>query len=468
MLVGIVLAAGLGKRMNSKRHKVVHEVCGKSMIEHIVDEMLAVGFDRLFVVVGKLEEQVRAVLGDRVEYIRQTEQLGTGHAVMMAAPYLPEQGTAVVLYGDCPLVRREEITRLLQAVKDDAGTAVQTAVVDNPFAYGRILRDARGDVSRIVEEKDASTEQRQIREVNSGIYAFSIPSLRASLEKLSRDNAQGEYLLTDCIEHIRRTGERIFPVVVVDPDDIANVNDRVQLSYVEEKLRKRILLKHMQNGVTILDPAATYIQADVSIGRDTVLMPGTILEGKTTLGEDCVIGPNTRIKDAVIGDSVTIESSVILTSSIADRAAVGPFAYVRPGSSIGSDTKIGDFVEIKNAVIGEGTKVSHLAYVGDSDVGKGVNMGCGVVTVNYDGFGKHRTVIGDNSFVGSNVNLIAPVTVGAGGYIATGSTITDDVPEQAFAIARERQTTKPDYANHLRLRLKDLHDSSAGRSSVKE
>ena len=468
MLVGIVLAAGLGKRMNSKRHKVVHEVCGKPMIEHIVEEMLAVGFDRLFVVVGKLEEQVRDVLGDKVEYIRQSEQLGTGHAVMMAAPYLPENGTAVVLYGDCPLVRREEILRLLTTVKDSGGTAVQTAVVDNPFAYGRILRDARGDVSRIVEEKDATAEQRLIREVNSGIYAFSIPSLRASLEKLSRDNAQGEYLLTDCIEHIRRTGERIFPVVVADPDDIANVNDRIQLSYVEEKLRKRILLKHMQNGVTILDPANTYVQADVVIGRDSVLLPGTMLEGATVVGEDCVLGPNTRLRDAVISDEVHIESSVVIGSSIAAGAMVGPFAYIRPGSVIGADTKIGDFVEIKNAAIGEGTKVSHLAYVGDSDVGKGVNIGCGVVTVNYDGYQKHRTVIGDNSFIGSNVNLIAPVTVGAGGYLATGSTITDDVPEQAFAIARERQTTKPDYANHLRRRLKDLHDSSAGRPPGKE
>ncbi len=438
------------------------------MIEHIVEEMLAVGFDRLFVVVGMLEDQVKNVLGDRVEYIRQEEQLGTGHAVMITKPYLPETGTAVVLYGDCPLVRREEIQRLLATVKDSGGTAVQTAVVDNPFAFGRILRDARGDVSRIIEEKDATPEQRQIREVNSGIYAFSIPSLRMSLDKLSRDNAQGEYLLTDCIEHIRRTGERIYPVVVGDPDDIANVNDRLQLSYVEQKLRKRILLRHMQNGVTILDPDATYVQADVVIGRDTVLLPGTILEGKTMIGEDCVIGPNSRIENATIGDGVCVESSVIVASTVGDRTTVGPFAYLRPDSEIGADVKIGDFVEIKNAKIGENSKVSHLAYVGDSDIGSNVNVGCGVVTVNYDGFQKHRTVVGDHCFVGSNVNLIAPVTIGNGAYIATGSTITDDVPVESFAIARERQTTKPDYANHLRRRLQDLHDSSSVRTGGKE
>ncbi len=459
--IGVILAAGLGKRMNSKYHKVVHHVCGKPMIAHIVDQMQHIGFDRLFVVVGRLEEQVRDVLQDRVTYVQQSEQLGTGHAVQQVAPHLEKDSVTVVLYGDCPLLRHEEIERLIDETVAAQATTVLTAVVDNPYAYGRIIRDAEGNVARIIEEKDATDEEKKLREVNSGIYAFHTPDLLEALGKLTADNAQGEYLLTDCIEHIRANHGIVRPVVSADPDDIANVNDRIQLAAVEARMRWRLLTKHMQNGVTIIDPSNTYIEADVTIGRDTIVHPGCTLEGGTTLGEDCVIGPHTRVIDAIVGDAVHITSSVVLQSEIGNFASIGPFSYIRPGSRIGAEVKIGDFVEIKNSILGAGTKVSHLAYVGDSEIGQRVNVGCGVVTVNYDGFQKHKTWIGDDSFIGSNVNLIAPVTIGDGAYVATGSTITEDVVHDSFAIARQRQTTKIGYAKGLRTKLAQKHSNEA-------
>ncbi len=457
----MILAAGLGKRMNSRRHKVVHEVCGKPMIAHIVDEMKSVGFHRLIVVVGKLEEQVRAVLGDEVTYVRQTEQLGTGHAVMQAVPFLTEDSLTVVLYGDSPLIRREDVLRLMSEAEKGNATTVLTAEVEDPFAYGRVIRATDGSVERIVEEKDADDETRKIREVNSGIYAFQTKALLKVLPKMTANNAQGEYLLTDTVAHIRNDGGRVLPVVMADAGDIANVNDRIQLALVEKRMQSRILLRHMQNGVTIMDPEHTYVYSDVQIGQDTVLYPGTILEGHTVIGTDCVIGPNSRLVNANVADRVTVQSSVVLDSRIEEEVSVGPFAYIRPESRIGARAKIGDFVEIKKSLIGEDSKVSHLAYVGDSEVGQRVNIGCGVVTVNYDGFVKHKTIIGDDSFIGSNVNLVAPIQIGTGGYVATGSTVTDDVPENAFAIARERQTTKLGYVKNLkeRLRMKSQNGS---------
>lgn len=455
MNTGVILAAGLGKRMNSKRHKVVHTVCGKPMIAQIVDEMRAVGLDRLFVVVGRLQEQVREVLGDSVEYVHQAEQLGTGHAVLQALPLLPDDGVTVVLYGDTPLIRHEEIAQLIQTAQETGATALMTAELDDPYSFGRVLRGADGTVERIVEEKDVTPEQRRIREINSGIYAFQTRHLRAALPKLTFENAQRELLLTDCVLHIRAAGESVVPVVVKDADDVANVNDRVQLADCEQRLRRRVLLRHMQNGVTFIDPASTYVEPDVTIGRDTVVWPGTYLRGATVIGEDCVIGPAAQLMDAQIGDGAEVNSSVVVQSRVGAGSTVGPFAYVRPGSVIGERVKVGDFVEIKNSSIGNDTKVSHLAYIGDSDVGSGVNVACGVVTANYDGFRKHRTTIGNESFIGCNVNLVAPVEIGDGSYIATGSTITEAVPANSFAIARQRQTTKAGYAATLRTRLKD-------------
>jgi bifunctional UDP-N-acetylglucosamine pyrophosphorylase / glucosamine-1-phosphate N-acetyltransferase len=443
----IVLAAGLGTRMKSKRHKVLHEVCGKPMILHILDELEKLRLDQVIVVVGQQREAVAAAVAGRAEIAVQEQQLGTGHAVQAALPYLNRDNeTTVVLYGDAPLITAETLDRLLSR-RDSSGASavVLTANVRNPHGLGRVLLGPGQTVERIVEEKDATPEERAITLINTGIYAFDTRDLAESLNALTPDNAQGEYYLTDTLSILRERGKSVLAVQADDEDEIASVNDRAQLANVERILRARICNRWAREGVTIIDPEHTYIGLDVKIGRDTVLLPGTILEGQTVIGEDCVIGPYSRLVNARIRDRVSVEQSVILDSEVKSDTSVGPFAYIRPGSVVGEHVKIGDFVEIKNSTIGDGTKVSHLAYVGDAEVGMRVNVGCGVITVNYDGEKKHKTVIESDSFVGSNVNLIAPVRIGAGAYVTAGSTITDEVPPDGFAIARSRQVTKENY-----------------------
>lgn len=443
----IVLAAGLGTRMKSKRHKVLHEVCGKPMILHILDELEKLELNQVIVVVGQQKEAVSAVVAGRAEIAVQEQQLGTGHAVQAAAGLLnAENDTTVVLYGDAPLIRAETLDRLLtEREARGASATVLTAHVRNPHGLGRVILGSGGLVDRIVEEKDASPEERDIHLINTGIYAYQTSDLLESLQHLTPDNAQGEYYLTDTLEILRNAGKPVYAVQVDDEREIASVNDRAQLAVVEGILRERICEYWARQGVTIINPAHTYIGLDVQIGRDSVILPGTILEGKTVIGEDCVVGPNSRLSNVTLHDRVTVEQSVLVDSEVGSDTNVGPFAYVRPGSRIGEHVKIGDFVEIKNSAIGDCTKVSHLAYVGDADIGQRVNIGCGVITVNYDGERKHKTVVGDDSFVGSNVNLIAPVKVGKGAYLCAGSTITDEVPDDGFAIGRSRQVTKSDY-----------------------
>ncbi|RIV21753.1 bifunctional UDP-N-acetylglucosamine diphosphorylase/glucosamine-1-phosphate N-acetyltransferase GlmU [Alicyclobacillaceae bacterium I2511] len=443
----IVLAAGLGTRMKSKQPKVMHPVCGKPMISHILDELQLLGLEQVVVVVGPQQDEVAAVVGQRAQLAVQDRQLGTGHAVMAALPYLrADSETVVVLYGDAPLVRAQTVNRLLEAkTLPQVAACVLTARVADPRGLGRVIMGVADRVVRIVEEKDATPEEEAIDLINTGIYAFATPLLKMALQNLHPDNAQGEYYLTDTLSYLANNVGQVLGVEVADPREIASVNDRVQLAYVEHLMRERLWQYWALQGVTIVDPEHTYIGADVKIGQDTVLMPGSLLEGNTVIGEDCVIGPESRLVNARVASGARIEKSVVLDSFVDVGARVGPFAYVRPGSEIGPEARIGDFVEIKNTRVGTGTKISHLAYVGDADVGEGVNVGCGVITVNYDGERKHHTVIGNGSFVGSNVNLIAPVRVGAGAYVTAGSTITDDVPEDAFAIARSRQVTKENY-----------------------
>jgi len=443
----IVLAAGLGTRMKSKTHKVLHQVCEKPMIVHILDELEKLDLDQLIVVVGQQREAVEIVLQGRAQIAYQAEQLGTGHAVSAAASLLrPDVDTTVVLYGDAPLIQAETIERLLvEREQRQASAVVLTATVTDPTGLGRVTLDADGAVVRIVEEKDATPAEREICFINTGIYAYQTTDLLRSLAQLRPDNAQGEYYLTDTLAILRQENKLVSALEVEDATEIASVNDRVQLAQVEQLMRQRINRSWMKQGVTLVDPSATYIGLDVTIGQDTVLLPGTILGGRTQIGSACVIGPNTRLIDVIVGDEAKVEYAVALQSDIGPRASVGPFAYLRPGSVIGERVKIGDFVEIKNSTIGDDSKVSHLSYVGDTSVGQRVNVGCGVVTVNYDGRGKYRTIIGDDAFVGSNVNLIAPVQVGDGAYVVAGSTITDEVPADGFAIARSRQVTKPNY-----------------------
>lgn len=446
-IMAVLLAAGEGKRMKSKQSKVMHRLSGRPLVEWVLKAVEEAGCKEHVVVVGHKAEQVKEYLGEKVCYARQEQQLGTGHAVMQAKEYLEgKDGHVIVLCGDTPLITSDTLTRAI-AYHQQSGNAatVITAELDDPTGYGRIVRDTAGNVVRIVEHKDANDSEKNIREINSGMYCFRISHLLDALHDLRNDNSQGEYYLTDTLEILISKGSRVGAVQVGDASEILGINDRVQLAQAGEILRKRINERTMRSGVTLIDPASTYIDADVRVGMDTVLYPGTVLEGKTVIGEDCVIGPNTRLVSTVVGNGVEVAHSVVLESSVDDDTHVGPFAYIRPGSAIGKNVKIGDFVEVKKSVIGDDTKVSHLTYIGDAEIGRNVNLGCGVVVVNYDGKTKHKTVVGDNCFVGCNSNLVAPVEVKPNAYIAAGSTITEEVPEYALAIARERQVIKEDW-----------------------
>ena len=445
MFNAIILAAGEGKRMKSAKSKVLHDVSFQPLVKWVIDA--TADAEKQIVVIGHCGDQVRDTLGDSVEFVEQKERLGTGHAVMQAKSYIENyDGEILIITGDTPLITRETISNAYYFHKKSGNMAtVLTAKVDNPFGYGRIIRDSAGNVKRIVEQKDASEDEKLITEINSGMYFFDAKELLYSLKMLTNNNSQGEYYLTDTLEIILNKGLKIGAFVVKDSNEILGINDRIQLSEAQAIMRDRIVNKHLKGGVTFISPETAYIGKDVEIGCDTVIMPNTIIKGKTKIGSNCIIGPNTQINDSEIADNVEINSSVILESYIGKNTVVGPFAYIRPHSKIGENIKIGDFVEIKNATIDDGTKVSHLTYVGDADVGKNVNFGCGTVLVNYDGSKKYRSTIEDNAFIGCNTNLVSPVNVKENAFIAAGSTITDDVPENSLAIARARQVIKTEW-----------------------
>ena len=449
----VVLAAGQGTRMKSKLYKVLHPVCGKPMVQHVVDQITKLNIEQIVTVIGHGAEKVKAELGAKSNYVLQEEQLGTGHAVMQAKDLLKDKkGTTLVVCGDTPLIKAETMEALITHHEEKgAKVTVLTAQALDPTGYGRIVRDETGLVEKIVEHKDASEEERQISEINTGTYCFDNQALFAALNEVTNDNVQGEYYLPDVIEILKNKDEIVSAYKTVDFDETLGVNDRVALSEAERIMRQRINKVHMQNGVTIIDPLTTYIDSDAEIGADTVIMPGTVISGKTLIGSDCKIGPNSEIKDCQIGDATVIRQSVAYDSQVGSDVNIGPFAHIRPQSNILDDVKIGNFVEIKKAVFGKGSKASHLSYIGDAEVGSDVNIGCGSITVNYDGKNKYLTKIEDGVFVGCNSNLIAPVTVGKGAYIAAGSTITENVPGDALALARARQVNKEDYVQKLNI-----------------
>lgn len=441
-LKAVILAAGAGTRMKSKLPKVLHKVCGRTMLNHVIDVAKGAMVHECIVVVGHGAEDVKESLTPDVKTVLQKEQLGTGHALMMAEEYIGD-GTILVLCGDGPLITEETLNRTVAYHKEGNFKAtVLTTDLANPKGLGRIIRNAEGQLEKIVEEKDATEEEKAIIEINSGIYCFDGAILKEALPRLKNDNAQKEYYLTDILSIIRNMGFGVGVYKLEEYEEIMAVNSREQLADVEAIMRRRIAKKHMANGVTIMNPEHVYIEKTVTIGADTILYPGVILTGSTVIGEDCIIGQNSRIENTVIGNSVEIQSSTLIDSKVGSFTHIGPYAYLRPNSNIGEHVKIGDFVEVKNSNIGDHSKASHLAYIGDADVGQNVNIGCGVVFVNYDGKNKHRTTVEDNSFVGSNSNLIAPVTVKESGYVACGSTITKDVPEGSLAVARARQENK--------------------------
>jgi len=458
-IAAIVLAAGKSTRMRSKLPKALHPVCGKPILAHILDALAEAGVTRRIVVVGHEGEAVRKTLdaryGDGVlEYVEQVEQRGTGHAALMAQPLLAaHQGTSLIVPGDAPLLTAGVLRDLLQThVTRKAGATLLTAVLSDAGAYGRVLRDPNGDVSGIVEARDASPEQREVREINTSVYAFASAGLFRALRDLKPNNAQGELYLTDAIRLLKEAGSSIAAVVAPDPDIVLGVNTRVELAEVAETLRRRLLCDLMLAGVSIVDPATTYVDAGVRIGQDTTLLPGTHLLGETIIGEECVIGPNAVLTDVTVGDRVRLRASFAEKSVVGDDCKIGPFSHLRPGSVLGRNVKVGNFVETKATTLGDSVSAGHLSYLGDAQVGADTNIGAGTITCNYDGFQKHRTTIGERTFIGSSTTLVAPVTVGDDAFTAAGSVITKEVPTDALAIARERQSVKDGWVSARRER----------------
>ena len=443
----VILAAGKGTRMKSKLYKVLHPVLGKPMVEHVVDQLDQIGVSRQIVIVGHGAEAVQDTLGTRVEYAVQEEQLGTGHAVQMAEAELAgKSGATLVVCGDTPLLTAETLEALLAHHEaQQAKVTVLTAIADDATGCGRVVRGEDGNVMKVVEHKDASEAELAINEINTGTYVFDNELLFDALKQVGNNNAQGEYYLPDVISIAKEAGEVVAAHTAPTFDETIGVNDRIALSQAEAIMRKRTNERLMREGVTFMDPASTYISPDVVIGSDTVIYPGTVILGKTTIGSECVIGPNSDIRNSVIEDHAVVRQSVVTDSRIGEAAQVGPFAHLRQQAVLGANTRVGNFVEIKKSTFGDGAKASHLSYIGDASIGERVNLGCGSITVNYDGKNKFETVVEDDAFVGCNVNLIAPVKVGKGAIVAAGSTITNDVPEEALAIARERQTNKEGY-----------------------
>ncbi|WP_127848447.1 bifunctional UDP-N-acetylglucosamine diphosphorylase/glucosamine-1-phosphate N-acetyltransferase GlmU [Lacticaseibacillus hulanensis] len=449
----IILAAGKGTRMKSKLYKVLHEVAGKPMVDHVLTQVEQVHPDTVVTVVGHGAEAVEAELGDRTQFAVQEEQLGTGHAVLQAEPILGDkEGMTLIANGDTPLLTAKTFEKLFAYHRDKGAKAtILTAKAPDPTGYGRIVRGDLGTVQKIVEQKDATPEEAKIDEINTGVFCFDNQALFSALHEITNDNAQGEYYLTDVIEILKRRGDVIAAYKMANFDESQGVNDRVALASATKVMRKRINEEHMRNGVTIIDPENTYIDVDVKIGNDTIIEPGVYLKGNTVIGSDCVIGSNTVIDNSTIEDGVHTLSSTIEDSIMHKGSNIGPNSHLRPKSDIGEDVHIGNFCEVKNAKLGARTKVGHLSYVGDATLGSDINIGCGVVFVNYDGVHKFHTNVGDKAFIGSNANIVAPVDIADHSFVAAGSTITKDVPFHAMGIARERQTNKDDFWGRLPL-----------------
>jgi len=446
--IALILAAGEGTRMKSDKPKVAHEILGMPMVQWVVRAASAAGCERIIAITGHGAAAVEALLGD-VESVRQDQQLGTGHAVMCAREALRGvDGSLLVLSGDTPLLSAETIAGLV-AMRESSGSVLTllTTHLADPTGYGRIVRTMHdGSVERIVEEKDCTPERRRITEVNTGTYCFDAAVLFAHLDRLTTENAQGEYYLTDMVAIFGAEGLTVSAMATDDPFETLGVNSRIQLAEAAKIMQRRINRHHMMAGVTMTDPDLVWIGPEVELGRDVELLPMTFLSGATRIGDRAVIGPNARLTDAIIAEDAVVDASIVTEAVVGRSATVGPISYLRKGAVLHARAKAGACVEIKNSVVGEGSKVPHLSYIGDATIGTGVNVGAGAITCNYDGFSKHPTVIGDGAFIGSDTMLVAPVTVGADSVTAAGSTIARDVPPGSLALERTKQITVEGWA----------------------
>jgi bifunctional UDP-N-acetylglucosamine pyrophosphorylase/glucosamine-1-phosphate N-acetyltransferase len=457
----VIMAAGLGTRMKSSTVKILHRAAGRPIVDYVIDLAAALSEQPPILVIGHQREAVRAAIGDRARYAIQDEQLGTGHAVLQAAPAVESTGVKgkkiLILSGDVPLTQVETLQRLIEE-HERSGNALTllTMRLPEPAMYGRIIRDGSGAVTQIVEARDATAEQKAIAEVNAGIYVFNGDSLFDNLRALSNRNAQGEYYLTDLVGTLRQAGQRVGAMIVGDPVEALGVNSRAELAQVENEIQRRVVERLMRDGVTFRNPSTVVIDSTVTIGNDTVIYPFVTLEGETKIGSGCVIEPGVHLLNVTVARDVHIKTgSVAEDSEIREGATVGPYAHLRPGTKLGKDVKVGNFVETKKAVFGDGAKASHLSYIGDADVGSGVNIGAGTITCNYDGVNKHKTILEDDVFIGSDSQLVAPVRVGRGAYVGAGSTITKDVPPDALALSRAQQRVIEGWAAKKRAERKD-------------
>lgn len=451
----VILAAGEGTRMKSSKPKVMAQVLFKPMIDWVVSAAEKGGVEDICVVKGYRAEILEEHLGGKYQTVLQAQRLGTGHAVMQAEDFIKAHmgGDVLILNGDAPLMDSETISSALEYHRNSGSQAtVISAKVKNPFGYGRILRDENGDVKAIVEQKEATDEQKKIDEVNSGAYWFSAGALLTALDSLAKNHSDAgkEYYLTDAIEIILSQGSKACAFTASTSDVVLGANDRAQLYELNEIARKQILIKHMKNGVSIPCIDGVIISPDAQIGADTQILPGTIIKGNSIIGAECEIGPNSLIENSVVHDGVELNSTQVYSSEIKAGAHIGPFVRIRPDCVVGENVRVGNFVELKNARIGEKTSVSHLSYIGDAEFGKNINVGCGCATVNFNGRDKNKTVVGDRAFIGCGTFLVAPVEVGENAFTAAGSVITEDVPADSLAVARSRQVIKEDWVNKTR------------------
>ena len=437
----IIMAAGKGKRMKSNLPKVLHNLAGKPILNYVLDTVYQLEAKRKILIVGYKSDQIRELIGDKIEYVEQKEQLGTAHAVLQTKKLLSDfKGDVLILSGDVPFLRVKILKKLLKYHQaNNFCCTLVSAILKNPKGYGRIIRDKKGDIKGIIEEVDLSADKKKIGEVNSGIYCFNKEKLFQTLKKITTDNKPKEYYLTDTVKLLLSEGLTIGNIIIKDYSEILGINNRLDLADASKKVYQKTLQDLMVQGVTIVDTNSTFIEQGVKIGQDSIIYPFTIIEKNTKIGKNCIIGPNSHLIDSKIGKGVKVWASTIEDSNIEEEAKIGPYAHLRPGTVVKKGAKIGNFVEVKKSTIGEGSKASHLTYLGDTIIGKRVNIGAGTITCNYDGEKKNKTIIEDGVFIGSNNTLVAPVKLGKDSYTGAGSTITEDVPAGNLAIARSRQ-----------------------------